>query len=235
MKGLSRTLGLSSITRTSAPTFSPTDIPSLVSWHDATDTSTITDSGSGLVSSWADKSGNGNTFSQGTGTNRPTTGTRTQNSLNVLDFDGNDSMSMASFGGAEGQPNTLYVAGVFDLLTSNRYMVDGIDAGNREALLVTSSNFTALAPFPFLTHGAADTNFHIFKIVFNGASTIIGVDGSDITGNAGAGAIDGLTIGSAYNNLSYMNGAIGEVVFCNAALSAGDEASLETYLSRWIP
>lgn len=56
-------------------------------WLDASDTSTITAS-SGAVSQWNDKSGNGRHFTQSTGTAQPTTGTTTQNNLNVLVFDG---------------------------------------------------------------------------------------------------------------------------------------------------
>jgi hypothetical protein len=66
--------------------FSPLDLsPDL--WLDAADTATITES-SGAVSQWNDKSGNGRNFTQSTGAAQPTTGTRTQNGLNVLDFDG---------------------------------------------------------------------------------------------------------------------------------------------------
>jgi hypothetical protein len=56
-------------------------------WLDASDATTIT-SVAGLVSQWTDKSANGYTFTQATSTNQPTTGTRTINSKNVLDFDG---------------------------------------------------------------------------------------------------------------------------------------------------
>ena len=56
-------------------------------WLDASDTSTITSS-SGSVSQWTDKSVNAYAFTQATSTNQPTTGTRTINSKNVLDFDG---------------------------------------------------------------------------------------------------------------------------------------------------
>jgi hypothetical protein len=56
-------------------------------WLDASDTSTITESG-GSVSQWNDKSGNGRNVVQSTGANQPTTGTRTINGLNVLDFAG---------------------------------------------------------------------------------------------------------------------------------------------------
>jgi len=69
------------------PTWLPSSEASLLSWHDASDATTITNSGDD-VSALADKSGNGYTFSEATDTNQPHTGTRTINSLNVLDFNG---------------------------------------------------------------------------------------------------------------------------------------------------
>ena len=56
-------------------------------WLDASDTSTITVSGTS-VTQWTDKSTNAYTFSQATGSLQPKSGTRTINSKNVLDFDG---------------------------------------------------------------------------------------------------------------------------------------------------
>ncbi|OVE77886.1 hypothetical protein BVX99_01360, partial [bacterium F16] len=54
-------------------------------WYDASDTTTITESG-GSVSTWHDKSGNVNHASQPTSANQPKTGTRSRNGLNVIDF-----------------------------------------------------------------------------------------------------------------------------------------------------
>jgi len=67
--------------------FDPLSIAGCKLWLDASDTSTISLSGS-AVTQWNDKSGNGYNFAQGTSANRPSSGTRTQNSLNVIDFDG---------------------------------------------------------------------------------------------------------------------------------------------------
>ena len=72
--------------------FSPTDIAVLQTWYDASDTATITDAGAGAVSQWDDKSGNGRHLTQATSARRPTTGVTTLNSLNVLDFAGDDSL-----------------------------------------------------------------------------------------------------------------------------------------------
>jgi hypothetical protein len=56
-------------------------------WLDASDTSTITESG-GFVSQWNDKSGNGYNVSQGTGANQPNLISAGQNGLDVINFDG---------------------------------------------------------------------------------------------------------------------------------------------------
>jgi hypothetical protein len=55
-------------------------------WWDASDAATITDAGSGKVSQWDDKSGNGRHVTQASPGNRPTTGIRTINGLNAIDF-----------------------------------------------------------------------------------------------------------------------------------------------------
>ena len=68
--------------------FSPSDIADLALWLDASDETTITESG-GSVSQWSDKSGNGNHATQGTGANQPTTG-GTLNGKNALTFVGTD-------------------------------------------------------------------------------------------------------------------------------------------------
>ena len=65
-------------------------------WYDASDTATITVSGS-AVTQWNDKSGNGYNLTQSTAAYRPLSGTRTLNSKNVIDFDGsNDSLQAAT-------------------------------------------------------------------------------------------------------------------------------------------
>jgi len=80
----------------SAP-FTPASISGLMSWYDASDTATITDAGAGAVSQWNDKSGNGYHLTQATGIQRPTTGTRTINGLNVVDFDGSNDVIARTF------------------------------------------------------------------------------------------------------------------------------------------
>ena len=67
---------------------------SLYCWLDSADAATITES-AGLVSGWLDKSSNAFTFSA-SGAQRPTTGSTSQNSLNTLDFAGDDRLTSDS-------------------------------------------------------------------------------------------------------------------------------------------
>ena len=78
------------------PAWTPYLLSSLRAWYDAADAATIVESG-GLVSQWNDKSGAARHVTQGTGSAQPTTGVRTLNGLNVLDFDGADYLRNASF------------------------------------------------------------------------------------------------------------------------------------------
>lgn len=213
-----------------AEAFSPADVASLSGWYDATDSGTITES-SGAVSQWDDKSSFGRDLTQGTGIRQPQTGTRTQNSLNVIDFNG-DILASSAFT-EETQVNTVYIAGVFDT-TSNQYMLDGLGASTRNGFLVLSSNYNLLAG-SFGAGAAADTSFHIFKLVYDSTSSIMGVDGTDATVSAGTQGTDGVVIGASKDTAFFLNGAIGEILRFDGALSAGDEANVEAYLQRWIP
>jgi hypothetical protein len=69
--------------------FSPASIANLKAWYDASDTATISLSGS-AVTQWNDKSGNSYNLTQGTAARRPQSGVNTLNSKNVITFDGND-------------------------------------------------------------------------------------------------------------------------------------------------
>lgn len=98
----------------------------LLAWYDASDTSTITESG-GAVSQWNDKSANAYHLTQSTAGLKPTTGTRTQNGRNVIDWDGGDEMTSSC-------PNSdstasYFVVGLLDDLSTFRPVLGG-DGGN---------------------------------------------------------------------------------------------------------
>ena len=74
---------------------SPIPLTNLKAWYDASDTATISLSGSD-VTQWNDKSANGYNLTQSNSSYRPQSGTRTINSLNVIDYNGNTDTLVAS-------------------------------------------------------------------------------------------------------------------------------------------
>jgi hypothetical protein len=97
----------------------PRSIANLRLWLDAADVSTISAT-SNDVTQWTDKSGNSYAFTQGTSSKRPKSGTRTHNSLNVIDFDGTDDILTSNASAStwkffhDGTEYTIFVAAVQD-------------------------------------------------------------------------------------------------------------------------
>ena len=83
------------VTGGAIPPFDPTSIANCKAWYDASDTATITVSGT-AVTQWNDKSGNSKNLTQGTAGLRPLSGVRTQNGKNAIEFDGGDDILNAS-------------------------------------------------------------------------------------------------------------------------------------------
>lgn len=106
-----------------------------IAWYDASDTSTITASG-GFVSQWNDKSGNAYHATQSIGTRQPATGTRTQNGLNVLDFDGTDDFLQTA----------ASVSQIRAAKKLTQYMVFASDVTNRASMGVVSGRRSGASP-----------------------------------------------------------------------------------------
>lgn len=73
----------------------PSEIANLYLWFDASDASTVTESG-GAISAWADKSGNANHLTQGSASFKPTYTLAGQNGKNYISFDANDHLDSSS-------------------------------------------------------------------------------------------------------------------------------------------
>jgi len=122
--------------------WTPTDVGfDTFAWYDASDASTITSinsEGTNYVSQLADKSGNGKHLS-GAGRSsqtdkKSTTSTRTQNGLNVLDFDGNDFMSNSSFFTPDSGNISVFIVAGMDIINRSDdciFSFDINDAGDR--------------------------------------------------------------------------------------------------------
>lgn len=213
-----------------AAVFSPLDL-SPVLWLDASDTSTITESG-GSVSQWDDKSGNGNNVTQGTAARQPTTGTRTMNGLNVLDFN-SDSIATAADALTSMSQFIVFVVASTDNAAVNQYLIDTTSGGR--AILGISSSQYLLAQGTNQFGGTPDTSDHVFRAVFDTTDELYVDQVSTISGNAGTTAITSIRFGS--NQLVstvFWDGTIAEIIVVNGTLTAGEIAATESYLAaKW--
>lgn len=231
---------------------SPLDIAGCALWLDASDTATITHAG-GAVSEWRDKSSGGRHHTA-SGSARPTTGTRTQNGLNVIDFDGANNLltgNAASLTMFQNVPHAaVFVVIKFDALTANQYFFEHKATGAAARFQI----FTQ--PGGNLVVGGrrldADSLVTVASVATTSPSLIAGIAdyaNSDLFLRAGGATLasttsfltDGLTSNTASNGQTLggvsgllLDGYIAEVVAYNSSLSPADRARVEAYLAaKW--
>ena len=214
--------------------FSPIDLsPAL--WLDASDETTITESG-GAVSQWDDKSGNGYHVAQGTSANQPTTGTRTVNGLNVIDFDGSNDSLVDADGPTFSQPNTIIVVAEFDDVSGINNVVDGRINAQRNLLRAGSNNFLMYAGSVLSGGSPVTATPYAMVATFDGVSSSLRVNGSTVlTGNVGTQDFASIRIGAEFDGVGQeLDGAVGEIIIVNGTLTAQQIADTETYLAdKW--
>lgn len=209
-----------------ASSFSPLSLsPEL--WLKASAGTNTTTDGAG-VTSWADQSGHArNAAASASGTNNPLYKTNVVNGKPALLFDGL-SHSMDSTGWSLSQPTTIYVVGK-TTAPSGGTIFDGITT--RQTVLINGSVWSFYAGSLQDSATATDTNFHVFCAVFNGASSVLYLDGASIkAANAGAGGINGFRLGNnTIPNNSWL-GHIPEALVFSGAHSAANRTAMTSYL-----
>lgn len=223
--------------------FSPLDLsPAL--WLDASDTSTITSSGSpAKVSQWNDKSGNARNVTQGTALAQPTTGASTLNAKNVIDFDGTtDFMDTAGLTLVGRQWHLIVAVTGSNALTP----IVSNSGGTTEAVVFINTASTppnrwgayraGTAPnfFQSTTTSSAATTAYIVTCDFNGASSTLRVNGAQAaSGTVGTNNTNAIRLGRNPAT-SYAGGKLAEVVIVSGALTAQQVSDWEAYASaKW--
>ena len=225
---------------TGAAPFSPIDIPGLTLWLDASDTSTITESG-GAVSQWDDKSGNGYDVTQGTAALQPTTGVTTLNSLNILDF---ASDRMASTAGGFDGDHTIITVTTNATTGPSHILSWGLQSTNNRRAHFIWDGGSAPTTLWYSGFGAAsnwDTTVvpttNIFVSTVSGQTLNTFVDGVSTGGKTLA--LNSISpspfyVGESPNGTETLTGSIAEILVFNAALSTSDRQEVEQYLSsKW--
>lgn len=176
-------------------TFDPLSTTSLQSWHDAADTTTITNA-SGAVSLWSDKTTNTNDANQSTLGNQPQSGARSVNGLNALDLDGaNDFLTLDSSLNniAQGQSTVMIAFQTDDANKKQRLISGGAFGGTKWGLLREGngdiSGFSNSSFTPINVAGAQDTAPHIATLRCNGGVVFVSVDGGEEIAGVGASSI----------------------------------------------
>ncbi len=232
------------------PIAAPTNVPDLQLWLDASDVSTITESG-GLVSQWNDKSGNGNNATQGTGANQPTTGDTSQNGLNTLSFDGGDFLTasaIASIMDGSDKPASIFAV-TTSQGTGSRVIwcfADSVDS-NFNFVRYNTGSFAfskfdgTVSKLEATTGTQVNGTYDLTALVNAGITADFRDDGAitsdDFDFDVGTMTCDTFAIGSLVQSGSptaFLIGSIAELIVYDRELTLAETNQVETYLAnKW--
>ena len=176
------------------------------------------------VASWADLSNNNYTMTQATAINQPLWRQNAILGLPAVEFTGG-SCGMNNSTPIIAQPMTVYLLARYKALIANAPLYDA--SGSARSLM----RLTGAAPFQFQIFSgalagtiAADTNWHVFTTVHNGAASSIQIDmhgafsGGYQTGLApGPAGIQNITLGFQSILNSGSQSLIAKAAFCSGA------------------
>lgn len=219
--------------------FSPTKIAGCQLWLKA---NIIAASNNDPISSWADSSGNGNTFSQATGGNQPLYKTSIINGLPTVLFDGTDDF-MSHTGNLTTQPNTVFVVTQPTLSTASQknYACFFHDGGQSFIVAKITTSFwgTFTTPTGDLSSTNALTSGSNYLLecttTSTGGSVFLYQKGVQVATRAGAAVTGpgGTNVGlgkDLINSNRQYAGHIAEVIYYDTVLSSGNRALVENYL-----
>ena len=211
---------------------SPLDIAGCVGWWDASDAGSITASG-GLVSQWNDKSTAGN-HATASSTARPTTGTRSLNGKNVLDFDGTANAMATSL--ADTATQTVLFVAVSDVASSSgrlwSYGTTNRGVFSDSGTWAFWRQQTSGAILFGATASATSPSVACALFTSNSSLTTFGNGAQGTTNDPVDSSGASFNIGKETTN--FFNGYIAEIVIYNTALSTAERARVESYLAtKW--
>lgn len=230
-------------------------VPAPTAWYDASNAASITSSG-GAVSQWSDISGNGFHLTQGTGAAKPTTGTRTQGGVNVLDFDGGDVLSGSSLN--IGMTNiTIFTVFAEDTAVADAGVVglhNGAgDSWNRtDSLAIETGASTqhfayvqagigvgfsvapgGVSPASVKSVRKTVTAVKVYSAVTGTSTSTSGIITATGTANGGI-VVGGYYLAGAVAATNRLDGWIAEIRIFNSALTDGEVTTIEAALvAKW--
>ena len=218
--------------------WTPSNTSSTVGWWDASDSSTITTSGS-EVTAVTDKSGNGYTLQRGT--TGPNYGTRTLNGLNVFEFSGANYNTLENNSFAWDQANNaLGFVAIYRLdddgLTEQDFLLSGTNSSTRIGVRrLTDQRWQILVTGGSITTASALGTEPVTQMMvarFNAGSSSIRIDGStEAFGTIGSVAFSKINISGNYLEQQGVEGFIAEMIFFS---DLTETQKIEGYLAhKW--
>lgn len=192
----------------------------------------------GFVATWYDQSGNGYDATQATTTAQP----RIVGSGTIDTDSGAD--PAPRFNGAElvradFNPTTLAQPVWYSFVAERavggaRYFFDSADGAARNIVFSNGSVEQMFAGTTVATTATQDTNRYLYSALFNGASSKMWRNGSDVSpaSSPGTQGMDGITIGARFSSTSHLFGYITEMVLWEADQTANRstiEDNIATY------
>ncbi len=195
--------------------------PGLFSWVQAQAAEITIATG---VSQWNDRAGTPHNYTQSTASAQPARQTAYVNGKDVVTFDGtNDVLNTGAV--VLSQPCHRFIACKFEAGAGADVYV--LSAGLNNLSLIRHDATTMRAySGTVLALTTTPGNWHVFDVVFNGASSKIGVDGGTQTvGNAGAANGTSLQI-AATSTIQFANVSVRQIVDYSQECSSGNRASI---------
>lgn len=196
------------------------------------------------VTAWADQSGNGRHLTQATAANRPYYSRNGgQDGKPVIKFDGvNDYLKTAAF--PINQPSHYVIAYKARQTEDYDAIVDGITPGTRNVVYTSLSGTTGMfgyagnsAQFP---NTYTDRAWSITDVVFNGASSKIGLNGGQqVVADAGPSGSSGVFLGGRYDSAYFPELDVVGLMVASKELTASERANTVRHFSDtgllWSP
>jgi len=183
------------------------------------------------VSGWDDQTDNNNDLSQPTTSNQPTYKTGVINGNPVVRFNGTDEFLDVSFSTLS-QPFSIFYVGALrsSSYSSQRTFIDSESSNFTQFYVEPGGNYEIFAGKRLESSTGATNNNIINGAVFDGTNSAIRVSGSETTGNPGTNGLNGITLGSRFDQNNYADIDLLEVLVYDGDKSAV-ASDIENHLS----
>lgn len=173
---------------------------------------------------------NGNDLTQTTAASKPLL--KESGGLSWARFDGTDDLlQTAAFASPISQPTTMIVGVDYIDTGAGTRVVTGLTSGARQLLGGDGSNNIFAFAGTSLDSGLNNPQATaVWTVIFDGANGIIRKDGTQLaTGDVGANAQDGLTVGAAFNATADTQVDVFSLIFVEGALTGDDLSDAEQW------